>query len=42
MIWQGILEYARLHGTIPIEEEKVVIYDNVIGKYDKIWGNKLM
>ena len=38
MIWQAILEYAKIAGDK--ENNKATNYDDILGKYDKIWGTK--
>lgn len=44
VIWQGLLEYTKNAWDITHKDaEWVVIYDNALGKYGKIWGgNKLL
>ena len=40
-IWQSILEYARIDWDVARKDtEKATIYDDPIGKYDKVWGRK--
>lgn len=40
-IWQSILEYSRIDWDVAHKDtEKATIYDDPIGKYDKVWGKK--
>ena len=38
LIWQVIFEYTRIAGDK--ETNKATNYDNILGKYDKIWKTK--
>lgn len=39
VIWQGLLEYASNAWDIARKDtNRVAIYDDVLGNYDKLWG----
>lgn len=39
MIWQSLLEYARILWDVACkDEDRASIYDDVIMNHDKLWG----
>lgn len=41
-IWQSVFEYARIDWDVACKDtEKATIYNDSIGKYDKVWERKV-